>query len=210
MLGRVQQGLQQLYRIESELAVEDFVIDEEQRNAAGVARGPREQLLVQEDEDGLFLGLFVDPEVVAAASSCEPAEAVASGALGDFLLVVEGVSHFVYVAHKAGEEQAVSALELELQAEVDKYVTCLLSSEQTVARSQRLCRSLFHDVEYLEDLDAEELERYQVANASALRYCSSLESRFVSSRRVHEMLGELRRFYRLPLPGKLEWIRGGR
>lgn len=207
MLNRVQQGLEALYRIDTSLLVEDFIIDESQRNATGVARGPREQLLVQEDEEGLFLGLFVDPDVVASASEREPSEVVATGRIGDFLLIVEGVSHFVYLAHKAVEEQAVSALELELQAEVDKYVTCLLSSDESLASSTWLRQSLFHEVEYLEDLAPDELERYQVANQSALEYCRSLEDRFVEPRRVHEMLAELRHFYRLSLPRKLELIR---
>ena len=46
--------------------------------------------------------------------------------LQDFLLAVEGVSHFVYLVHRARQERPVSAVELELQAEVDKYLVALL------------------------------------------------------------------------------------
>ncbi len=35
---------------------------------------------------------------------------------------LEGVSHFVYLAWNAGHDKPVSLLELEMQAEVDKYV----------------------------------------------------------------------------------------
>jgi hypothetical protein len=207
MLSQVQQGLERLYRVESSLDVDHFVIDEEARDAAGVARSPREQLLVQEDEDGLFLGLFVDPAVMRSLDGVPAHQLVQGRVFGNFMLVVEGVSHFVYMAFKASAEQPVSALELELQAEVDKYVTCLLSSESSAANSGQLRRRLYHEVEYDEELEDHELERYQVANANAMRYSQSLEARFVRQKRIFEMLRELRRFYRMSLPRKLEHIR---
>ena len=46
MLGRVQRGLEALYRVDTGVAVDDFVIDEVARNAIGPERRPREQLLV--------------------------------------------------------------------------------------------------------------------------------------------------------------------
>ena len=50
----------------------------------------------------------------------DPRERLDDGNLPDFLLALEGVSHFVYIAHRARLERSVSAVELELQAEVDK------------------------------------------------------------------------------------------
>lgn len=207
MLSRLQRGLERLYRIDTRLAVEDFVVDEDTRAAAGVARSPREQLLLSEDEDGMSLGLFVDPEVLEGLAAAGDARDAIRHRLGDFLLAVEGVSHFVYLSWRAQAEQSVSALELELQAEVDKYVTCLLSADDLGRASPRLRRRLYEEVEYLEDLDAAERDRYRIANDSAHRYSGSLETRYLRSRRLADMLGELRRFYRLPLAGKLEHIR---
>jgi hypothetical protein len=96
----------------------------------------------------------------------------------------------------------VSALELELQAEVDKFACCLLL--------QRSCddlrRRLFQDVRFADDLDAAERDRYRTANGQADRYAETLERRFVRADRLDDMLDELRRFYRLPLGGKLGHI----
>ena len=206
MLGRLQRGLETLYRLEPEAEVEDFIIDREARDAAGVARSPREQLLLQEDEDGLAIGLYFEPGIMEGLAGQRAVELVEGRLFGDFMMLLEGVSHFVYVAFKAGREHKVSALELELQAEVDKYVTCVLSTERSRVRSEGLRRRLFQDIEYDEDLSEDEQERYRVANNNALRYSASLERRFVAENRVTDMLVELRHFYRMSLPRKLRHI----
>lgn len=206
MLGALQRGLEELYRLNPESPVQNFLVDSEARDAAGVARTPREQLLVSEDEKGLSVGLYFDAEVLHLASG-QDAASIANADFGDFLMLVEGVSHFVYLAYRAGLNHRLSALELELQAEVDKYVTCLLSGEQTDIRSRSLRDRLYCQVEYDEELDPQEQDRYRVANNNALRYSESLERRFVRERRVGEMLVELRHFYRMSLQSKMRFIR---
>ncbi len=207
VLKKVQRGLESLYRLEPEAPVGQFLIDEEAREAAGVARSPREQLLISQDEEGLAIGVFFDSSVLQAVSGQGAHQLLQDGLFGDFLMVVEGVSHFVYLAFRAGKEQRLSALELELQAEVDKYVTCLLSGDQSFSRSSRLRQRLFCQIQYDDDLDSDEQDRYRVANNNARRYSHSLERRFVKPRRIGEMLIELRRFYRMNLQSKLHFIR---
>ena len=51
-----------------------------------------------------------------------------------------------------------------------------------------------------------ERERYRAANDNAQRYAAWLESEYVMPRRIPEMLGELRRFYRKGLAAKLASI----
>src|SRR5262249_52831984 len=116
----------------------------------------------------------------------------------------EGVSHFIYAVVCARAERPVTQLELELQAEVDKYVTCLLHTELEV--SPILRRRLFADCEYEPDLDSDERERYRAANDNAQRYAAWLEAEYVMPRRIPEMLAELRRFYRDGLAAKLARI----
>ncbi|MCP4449564.1 MAG: hypothetical protein GY811_30160 [Myxococcales bacterium] len=199
--------METLYRIDSEVEVANFVIDEEAREAAGVARSPREQLLLQEDADGLAIGLYLDAAVMESMQGRGAAQLAEGRLFGDFMMMLEGVSHFVYVAFRAGRNQQVSALELELQAEVDKYVTCLLSHEGNRGHSEQLRERLFKHVEYDLDLCPEEQERYRVANNNALRYTESLERRYVARNRLGDMLVELRKFYRLGLRGKMHHIR---
>jgi hypothetical protein len=207
MLGNVQRGLERLYRIDIQLEVEDFLIDAEERDRIGVARRPREQLLISEDDDGVAMGLFLDELALTRLRASSAASWLHDNHLEDFLLVVEGVSHFVCVAWRAQASRSVSALELELQAEIDKYVTCLHAADCEPSQSSAIRRRLFEQYELHDDLDEEERQRYEVANTNAHRYSASLEQRFVKTRRIGDMLGELRRFYRMSLGDKLDLIR---
>jgi hypothetical protein len=207
-LGRVQRGLEALYRVDTGVEVGDFTVGRELRDALVTARRPREQLLVCEADGEMAVALFIDPSVLANLTSHDPARGLGDHNFGDFLLAIEGVSHFIYAIWCARAERPVSQLELELQAEVDKYVTCLLTGEPGLAASAGLRRRLFGDVTYEADLDHDEHARYRAANDNAQRYASWLEQAYVGPRKIPEMLGELRRFYRLGLAEKLATIAG--
>ena len=205
-LGRVQRGLEALYRIDTGVEIGDFVVGAEQRDALVSARRPREQLLVCEADGEMALALFIDPAALDNLTSHDPARRLGDHNFGDFLLAIEGVSHFIYAICCARAERPVSQLELELQAEVDKYVTCLLTTEPEAQVSAALRRRLFGDIVYDADLDHEEHARYRAANDNAQRYAVWLEQAFVVPRKIPEMLAELRRFYRLGLAAKLGTI----
>jgi hypothetical protein len=213
VLARLQRGLEALYRVETQLDVESFLIDDQARRQAGVARAPREQLLIsQRGDDEVRIGLFLDERAVSNLETNDPSHGLDHSNFDDFCLAVEGVSHFIYVALAAAGERSVSALELELQAEVDKFACCLLltgtgserADDDGTARTLR--RRLYDEVSYADDLDHDEANRYRVANLEARRYAETLSRNFVARDRVGDMLPELRRFYRLGLDGKLGHI----
>lgn len=206
LLVRVQRALEGLYRVEAPGAVDEFMLSEEDRASLGVERTPREQLLLRHDPAGrtLDVGLFVDEPTLARLGAASP---LSDEQLPDYLLAVEGVSHFLYVMVRAQAERPFSALELELQAEVDKYLLVLLGSWHHAGGEPGALRErLFRRVRYHEDLSPEERERYQQANAAADTYAGQLEDRYVKRRAVDDMLGEVRRFYRMDCAGKLDHI----
>ena len=202
ILTRLQLGLEALYRVDTRLDVEAFVIDERQRQESGVARAAREQLLVSESGDELSMALFVDAKAIETLERHDPASGLHGENFADFCIALEGVSHFVYLALCAVGERRVSALELELQAEVDKFACCVLLDPA----AEGLRRRLFRDVRFAEDLEPHERERYRTANDEADRYAGALERQFVAEDRLSEMLADLRRFYRLGLSEKLAHI----
>jgi len=207
VLRALQGGLESMYRVETELDVCDFLVGGEERDALQVERAPREQLLIRRDDDGLQLGLFVDERTLENLAMRDPRRRLDAQNLQDFLLAVEGVSHFVYLVHRARQERPVSAVELELQAEVDKYLVSLLVSwNQNGEPPADLRERLFANIRFAGDLSREERERYELANSAADEYASSLEQRFVRTRAIDDMLGEVRRFYRKGLAEKLEYI----
>jgi hypothetical protein len=203
MLALMQRGLEQLYRVETELCVDDFVIDDATRASYATERAPREQLLVREADGELELALYVCPRALANLAANDPRHRLDAANLQDFLLAVEGVSHFVYVAYCARQGRPISALELELQAEVDKYLSCLLTS------GADLRERLFEGFSLEPGMGAEERERYLVANENARAYADALHERYIARGALPDLLGEVRAFYRLGMVGKLERIRRG-
>lgn len=212
--GRVQDQLQRIYEIDTGARVGEFLVTDPEvvsRLEAGQpgTRDVQEKLLVRERGDELDLALYIDPSVGDRLSGADPTERLHDENLADYLVLLEGVSHFVYLAWNAARERPVTLLELELQAEVDKYVSSLfwLSTQGDGRVPRRLKDILFDGVEYDEQLDEEGLERYETANRVAMKYCAGLEQRFLTRRRVREMIEDVRRFYRLPQEAKLRAAR---
>jgi hypothetical protein len=97
---------------------------------------------------------------------------------------------------------------MELQAEVDKFIMlaeCLERQRSTPAPGQ-LSRLLFETGIYHDDLSHEELKRYRQASDYARQYCRQLEHRYLGRGDREGLLSELRKFYRLTKPGKINRI----
>jgi hypothetical protein len=209
ILARLQGLLERIYEIEPALSVEDFLItDAGLARSFDPARPAREKLLVAESADGLDLALYVDQGVLDELASDDPTERLHDGNLASFWIALEGVSHFLYLTRSATYGRSVSLLELELQAEIDKYVTTLflLSRQAGAGVPARLHAWLFDRPDFDASLDGECLERYRRANRYAGRYCRHLNHRFFSTRHGRGLMAELRRFYRLPQHRKIRHI----
>jgi hypothetical protein len=154
-------------------------------------------------DDALELALYVDRATLANLERNDPAAGLDDRNFGDFCLAVEGVSHFIYLSLAARSERPVSQLELELQAEVDKFACGVLLLAGGAAE---LRRRLYGDVRYQGDLNAEEAARYRTANLEARRYSATLERRFPMRAETDGMLADLREFYRMTLVAKLGHI----
>lgn len=218
-LHELQRALTELYRLPRGEDVRAFVCDASTaRRIAGddtVSRG--EALLVLEDDAGSFVGLYLDDDAVSRASAPE-SWLDAQANLGASCLVAEGVSHFVMVQYRAAQEIPVSELELELQAEVDKWALGALGVQATPStslleglgaglireRSRMMRRRLFSNAELVDPPETERGERYQRAIRLAHRYTSRLERTALSFGDTPKLLSELRAFYRMVGQKKLE------
>lgn len=203
VITRMQRELEAIYGLALPWRVEDFLLgpDAPRPRRAGAA-GPKEVLLVRQDEEGLQLGLYLDPsllELLSAHDPDDPSPAVITDSLGAFTTALEGVSHFVYLAYRALRDEPVSLLDLETQAEVDKFVTSLLHLWRRGRKegSAQLRERLFHEVRYHPELNRDEESRYRTANELARGYCRRLEARFLTQGSPEGLLREVRRAYRL-------------
>jgi hypothetical protein len=181
-LQGIQRRLERYYGLERAPNVARFA------QAAG--KGERETLLVRESETAVELALVV------------PTEPPRVGANDTWLQLAEGVSHFVYVVERVRTGLPTTQLELELQAEVDKFV--LLSLEPGFDRetAHRLHARLFEGGTFLDPSGTEAGERYRLANDLAARLVARL-----MHRDHHDAHSMLRRFYRAGQTDKIALAR---
>ncbi len=101
----------------------------------------------------------------------------------------------------------MSLLELETQAEVDKYaVTVFLLARQLGGDyPAQVHARLFDQVSFDARLQPDQYHRYRTAHRCAAHYCRRLEHRYVSRghARIEALVRDLRRFYRLGSTAKL-------
>jgi hypothetical protein len=214
-VGTVLRGMQsllgRLYDVEVQYDVYDFLVTD--RSALGGitahndARVLDEQLLLAESADGVGVALYLDPSVLTRLERADPLGALTESNLADYCTALEGVSHFVYTTWCLGRDAPVSLLELETQAEVDKYAATvfLVAHQQGGVYPTQVHSRLFDRVSFDARLEPEQYHRYQTANRCAARYCRGLERRFVQrgQARIEALVRELRKFYRLGSTAKL-------
>lgn len=200
----LQEFLESVYEVASGYLVDDFLITD-----VDLARqlddrhplGARERLLVREGEEHFDMSLYLDAGVVHRLSGESPGEA----SFDDLCLALEGVSHFTYLCWNASHQRAVTLLELELQAEVDKYVW--LHHQSPGGENEELIRHhLFECFRLDESLEPQEQQRYLAANHYAAKYCMGLSARHGRHRCGRSLHNELRRFYRQTQGGKIRMI----
>ena len=199
--ARIQARLTLLYGIEEGPSVDDFIEASD--------HGDREVLVIVDrgGEGEVELSLRLPRAAVEGRPSFD-----------QLCQIVEGVSHFLYVVERARRELPATQLELELQAEVDKYV--LLAHGPALAaeplrfelgfeagRSARIRQTLFDRVSYVDPVGTETGDRYRFANDLAAGFAARLEKRFARHGRFEQMRAALRRFYCAGQAEKIELAR---
>ena len=188
--GRVQLRLVRYYGLEQQPAIEPFV--------ASDARVTRECVVVRQRAGELELSVYLPPDALTPQGPSD---------VDTLCQLMEGVSHFVLLAERARRELPTTQLELELQAEVDKFL--LLSEVDRGGRALHevswLRERLFARVRFLFAQAAEEGARYRLANRVAGRFAEHLQQRYLRAERLGELKALLRRFYCVSPSDKLSW-----
>lgn len=190
LAARIQALLLEFYQLDEQHSVLDFV--------RPAAHGGREELLIRQEAEALEVALVLPSDALSAESDLS---------LDVLCQVIEGVSHFVYVLERARRELPTTQLELELQAEIDKFVVLGLlgvaRDEDTQAPTSLLAlrERLYERVLFSHEEDTDEGSRYRTANLLAARFTSKIEKRL---ERAGEAQVLLRRFYGLGQTEKIE------
>jgi len=214
ILHRMQMLLSHLYDAPVAHDVEDYLVCDRKQCAAltGDTAPPAadEQVVLVQDQDEVRIGLYVDREVLDRLEQHDPLDSLDGDNLRDYCTALEGVSHFHYLMWSLARSRNVSLMELELQADVDKYASALtlLTRQRNGEFPAALHTQLFHRVGYLPELSQECRRRYEEANRHAARFCRQLEEKFLRCRcsRPEAWLAELRRFFRCGYQEKMREV----
>ncbi len=210
MLAQLQQRLADIYRTEPGHDIRDFLITDrvvaDAIGAGTMLTNTEETVFVAEDDDGLALSVYLDSDMLERLESGDPLSRLEPDQLDDLWKVVEGISHFNYLVWRANRDHSVTLLELEMQAEVDKFVSTLtlLMEQGDTGMLDNIHTWLFEAARLRDELDAEQRLRYSAASDYAGRFCHRIRDRL----RGGDLgaLRELRHFYRLSQTGKISHI----
>ena len=211
VLRSLQSILGRLYDVDLKYDVYDFLVTDRRALQGAVpandSRASEEELLLAETPDGAGVALYLDPSVLRRLEGADPVGALTENNLADYCTALEGVSHFVYSTWRLHRDSPVSLLELETQAEVDKYAVTvfLLADQQGGGYPEQVHARLFDRVSFDVRLEPDQYHRYRMAHRCAAHYCRRLEHRFVrrGEARIEALVRELRRFYRMGSTAKL-------
>src|ERR1700731_3103918 len=139
-----------------------------------------EELLVAQPlagSDEVVMSLYLDPALLQRLAREDPLTCLHAGNVADCWTALEGVSHFLYLAWNAGHDRPVSLLELEMQAEVDKYVASYwLMREKLPGRFPAELLSLLFEPTRIDPRLARGRESlYRDASRYAEKFCRRLE-----------------------------------
>lgn len=210
LLRRLQQELEHIYELRTGEDVNRYLCTNPTLLAALCESGPSEDILeklyLAGDSDHVEVTLYLQEKLLNDLETNAPDDGLTIEYLDRFWVALEGVSHFVYFTWNCLFDRPVSLLEMELQAEVDKYVMTLACLDIHQDQADTLHQALFSSIRFLPQLDDSELSRYQTANHSAARYCRWLQDTFIKTGRGNAITREIRRFYRLAHRRKMDYI----
>jgi len=216
MLSHIQKIIEKIYKVETFLNVENYLIHEplsntltNQKSCKIKSKSSKGYLLISQDGEELKLALYLGKETVSNLKNIHLQKDFRSSNLSDFFLATEEISHFIYAVWNAMNNRQITIFEMELQAEVDKYITAIFySSSINSGRvpAKNIKKKLFEDSVLNQDLLSEERERYRDANRMAMKYCHYLESNYLKKNDITSLLKDIRYFYRLGQNGKISYI----
>ncbi|PIR25300.1 MAG: hypothetical protein COX62_00610 [Deltaproteobacteria bacterium CG_4_10_14_0_2_um_filter_43_8] len=160
----------------------------------------REALFISESDDQVDLGLYINQHLLQTLEN----QPFSLQHLDAYACAIEGVSHFLYVVDRGNLGKQCSQLELELQAEVDKFILlCLFSFETWGQVPPKMFRYLFHDFHFSPLLKKEERERYETAHYFGRKFCKHLCDETIYPFKPSAFLEKTSTFWKLNLQEKI-------
>lgn len=161
--------------------------------------------LIRETDRGLRLSIYYPDALIRCLEAHPPERGVGEANVDAFATLIEELDHFLVIAERALQLRPLSLFELELHANVSKYLVLsrfVAGRRGAISGPRRewLRYHLFEKGGFC-DADARVRERYREAARWARRFLDAL-----GSLAPGERVAALRRFHRAGVPGKLQLI----
>jgi hypothetical protein len=188
-LYSVQSFLEDIYGIKTQLDVRDFVRSIPKLDNLG------KLIIDQTHSTDPSVALLLDQDILSAWKSGQPTEFDNTRA---YSVIVEELSHFVYFAYNHQRGRNITALEMEIQSEIDRILLAFHGSIKVNPDTQtQLLQELF-EKPYGPDLPA----RYEESRKTAKKFLLGLVTQNPQEWKEPEF-NALRDFFHMDLGGKI-------
>jgi hypothetical protein len=193
-LNQIQAELKKLNGSHHDFRVIDFLVPTENQNA----------LIVNQEGENVDLAICLSASLLKKFQEKTYPTDFKIENFADLSVIVEELSHFNLFCENALRNQEVSALELELQAEVDKFgfaLECIHAQQEKILEDV-VFEVLFDELKLGAWVKEEDRGRYIQAHETARAFCRKImkKDNDMSSRR-----DLFRKFFHLPLNKKIDF-----
>lgn len=201
LVNTLQGELQQIYEIYTDEKISDYINSSSLLTKEYCAQSNiNETVLLLERDDCIDISVIFNEHIIELLEHNK----LSKFNLESFCYLLEGISHFLYLVHNCHHDKKVTMIEMELQAEIDKFI--YLSMLNHSMDKNDLHALLFSDITYVSSLSTECKQRYETANFYAAKYTHYILRNFHASNINSSLKKELRRFYRMTLQDKMHHI----
>ncbi len=196
MIHLLQKKLEEIYRLETCPAADQYVLSPKQFKRFAKSSDNPQVIYVDEGSDasmGIYLGKRIFKKIQ---------NKVKIFSFQDFCVMAEEISHFIYLIWSKSNEKKITLLDLEIQAEVDKFLLAsnFFQSQETVFQK------MFQTFMFRKNLLKDEENRYIEATRLGKKLAINLRSKKIP---LSEKIHWLRFFYRQNPSSRISMIEKG-
>lgn len=164
-LEHIQNSLSTITGFQNPLSVAEFIVSSEQNS-----------FLIKESADGADVMICLKPDLIEKISQMKLPKDFQLDLMPDLSIAIEELSHFNTYCSRALKEHEVSAIELEVQAEVDKFGLMLdwAYTKNEEHLREKIFSILFDDFKLGGWVPQSEYSRYEDAHLIARNFCRGL------------------------------------
>lgn len=196
MIQILQKKIEELYRLAGCPEAKKYILSPKQFKKLSDATDEPQVLYMDEGSDAT-LGIYLGSDIFHRIKKNQKIFS-----FKDFCVMAEEISHFIYIVWSKSNDKKINLLDLELQAEVDKYV---LATNFFKSKGE-VFEKIFESFRMRKNLRKDEEERYYTAHRLGKKLASNLQKTKISS---IQKINWLRMFYRQSITSRILLIEKG-